>query len=220
MTNTNEITFEINGATYTHKANGYCYVSYEYSESGKVHRIGKTEFEAKYAQFQTEEAMEEAVEIEITELEPREGEKVYHDEPIERIDIEAAVEATEESEITEEIKQIAKEFAPKKRTRKSKDVAYDGNGITLTAKQVDFIRHLPDANFWENGLDSCIWVDCLCDDIGGQFEDKPMTVGAMISTLCEKGLGIRTKEKVNNRTATAFELTSTGKMVAAELGLN
>ena len=217
MTNTNEITFEINGATYTRKANGYCYVSYEYSESGKIHRIGKTEFEAKYAQFQ----MEEAVEVEITELEPREGEKVYHDEPIERVDIEAAVEATEESQTTEETQQIAKEFAPKKkRTRKSKDIAYDGNGVTLTAKQVDFIRHLPDTCFWENGLDSCIWVDCLCDDIGGQFEGNPMTVGAMISTLCEKGVGTRTKEKVNNRAATSFKLTTTGKMVAAELGLN
>ena len=216
MTNTNEITFEINGATYTRKANGYCYVSYEYSESGKVHRIGKAEFEAKYAQFHTEEA----VEVEITELEPREGEKVYHDEPIEYTDIEAAVEATEESQTTEEIKQIAKEFAPKKkRTRKSKDIAYDGNGITLTAKQVDFIRHLPDTCFWEHGLDSCIWVDCLCDDIRGQFEGKPMTVGAMISTLCEKGLGIRTKEKVNNRTTTSFKLTSLGKVIAAELGL-
>lgn len=191
MTNTNEITFEItfeiNGATYTRKANGYCYVSYEYSESGKVHRIGNTEFEAKYAQFQ----------------------------------MESAVEATEESRTTEEIKQITGEFAPKKkRTRKSKDIAYDGNDITLTTKQVDFIRHLQDTNFWEHGLDSCIWVDCLCDDIGGQFEGKPMTVGAMISTLCEKGLGTRTKEKVNNRTATSFKLTDMGKRVAAELGLN
>lgn len=221
MTNTNEITFEINGATYTRRANGYCYVSYECSERGKIHRIGKTEFEAKYAQFQLEEGMEEAVEIEITELEPREGEKVYHDEPIEQIDIEAAVEATEESQTTEEIKQIAKEFAPKKkRTRKSKDIAYDGNGITLTAKQVDFIRHLPDTNFWENGLDSVLWTDVLADEIGGQFAGKPMTTGAMISTLCEKGLGVRTKEKVNNRTATSFELTGLGKAIAAELGLN
>lgn len=136
-------------------------------------------------------------------------------------DLEEAVEAIEESQTTEETKQIAKEFAPKKkRIRKSKDIAYDGNGITLTAKQVDFIRHLPDTNFWEHGLDSCIWVDCLCDDIGGQFEGKPMTVGAMISTLCEKGLGIRYKQRVNGRKATSFELTENGKLVAAELGLN
>ena len=191
MANTNEITFEINGATYTRKANGYCYVSYEYSESGKVHRIGKAEFEAKYAQFQ----------------------------------MESAIEATEESQTTEETKQIAKEFAPKKkRTRKSKDISFavtvDGVETTLTAKQVDFIRHLPDTCFWEHGLDSALWTDVLADEIGGQFAGKPMTVGAMISTLCEKGLGVRAKERVNNRNCTSFRLTGLGKVIAAELGLN
>lgn len=190
MTNTNEITFEINGATYTRKANGYCYVSYEYSESGKVHRIGKAEFEDKYAQFQ----------------------------------MEAAIEAVEESETTEEIKQIAKEFAPKKkRIRKSKDIAFavtvDGVETTLTAKQVDFIRHLPDTCFWENGLDSAVWTDVLADEIGGQFAGKPMTTGAMISTLCEKGLGVRAKERVNKRNCISFRLTGLGKVIAAELGL-
>lgn len=148
-------------------------------------------------------------------------------------EVEAAVEATEESQTTEETQQIAKEMAPKKkRVRKSKDVAFSihvttidnpeetpENLLTLTAKQVDFIRHLPDTCFWENGLDSCIWVDVLCDEIGGQFEGKPMTVGAMISTLCEKGLGVRCKDKIGKRTATAFKLTPTGKVVAAKLGL-
>lgn len=187
MANTNEITFEINGATYARKANGYCYVSYEYSESGKVHRIGKAEFEAKYAQFQ----------------------------------MESAIEATEESQTTEEIKQIAKEFAPKKkRTRKSKDIAYEGHEVTLTAKQVDFIRHLPDTNFWERGLDSALWTDVLADEIGGQFAGKPMTVGAMISTICEKGLAIRATDRINGRKATFMVLTELGKKVATELGLN
>lgn len=103
--------------------------------------------------------------------------------------------------------------------RKSKDVAHEAEGVTLTAKQVDFIKHLPDTCFWENGLDSCIWVDCLCDDIGGQFAGKPMTVGAMISTLCEKGLGSRGSEKRDGRKCTSFELTELGKKVAAGLGL-
>ena len=187
MANTNEITFETNGATYTRKANGYCYVSYEYSESGNIHRIGKAEFEAKYAQFQ----------------------------------MESAIEATEESQTTEETQQIAKEFAPKKkRIRKSKDIAYEGHEVTLTAKQVDFIRHLPDTNFWENGLDSTVWTDVLADEIGGQFEGKPMTTGAMISTICEKGLANRATDRVNGRKATFMVLTELGKMVAAELGLN
>lgn len=92
--------------------------------------------------------------------------------------------------------------------------------VILTAKQIDFIKHLPDTDFWENGIDSKIWVDCLCDEIGGQFEGKPMTIGAMISTLCEKGLGLRAKEKINNRKATSFCLTELGKQVAQKLGLN
>lgn len=113
-----------------------------------------------------------------------------------------------------------------RKPRKSKDIAYtySENGetvVTLTAKQVDFVKHLSDTCFWENGLESCVWVDCLCDDIGGQFAGKPMTVGAMISTLCEKGLGFRGKQKVNGRKCTSFELTDLGKKVfaGAEWGL-
>ena len=103
--------------------------------------------------------------------------------------------------------------------RRPKDIAHESkHGVTLTAKQVDFMKHLPDTCFWENGLDSEIWVDCLCDEIGGQFR-KPMTVGAMISTLCEKGIGRRFPGKVDNHKAMAFELTEIGKIIAAELGI-
>ena len=212
----------------TNETGTHCYMWPEGRKGERV-RIKKAEYERIIREDELERKLvaeqEAAVEIEITELEPHEGEMVYHDEPIERIDIEAAVEATEESSTTEEIKEIAKEMAPKKkRTRKSKDIAFtvtvDGVEITLTAKQVDFIHHLPDTCFWERGLDSTLWTDVLADEIGGQFAGKPMTVGAMISTICEKGLGIRTKEKVNNRTATYFELTPAGKVVAAKLGLN
>lgn len=148
------------------------------------------------------------------------------------VTLEQFVEMVDESEKTEEVKEIQKELAPKKdrKPRKSKDIAYtyyisDGKNarsevaFTLTAKQVDFIRHLPDTCFWEEGLDSCIWVDCLCDDIGGQFAGKPMTVGAMISTLCEKNLGTRATCRRDNRKCTSFELTELGKQVAADLGL-
>jgi hypothetical protein len=92
--------------------------------------------------------------------------------------------------------------------------------MTLTSKQVDFFKHLPDTNFWEEGLNSVIWVDCLCDDIGGQFTGKPMTVGAMISTLCEKKLGVRATERRDGKKCTSFALTELGKKVAEELGLH
>lgn len=125
----------------------------------------------------------------------------------------------DDAAVEEKTREMEKETTKTNKPRKSKDVAHEAEGVTLTAKQVDFIKHLPDTYFWENGLDSCIWVDCLCDDIGGQFKGKPMTVGAMISTLCEKGLGSRGSEKRNGRKCTSFELTELGKKVAAGLGL-
>lgn len=134
------------------------------------------------------------------------------------------MEQAEESATTEELKEIQKEMAPKaKKTRKSKDAFHTSiavSGLTLTAKQTSFLLHLSDTNFWENGLDSCIWVDILCDEIGGEFAGKPMTVGAMISTLCEKGLGTRATDRRDGRKCTNFALTELGKIVAAELGLH
>lgn len=188
-TNT-EITFELFGTTYTRKANGYCFKACEQSESGKIHRIGKAEFETKYAEYG-------AMEKTLTEI--------------------------ESEEIAEAVKEIREEPKAKKTTKKAKKNAFftsvAAEGVTLTEKQVSFILHLSDTCFWENGLDSYIWVDVLCDEIGGQFEGKPMTVGAMISTICEKGLGSRGNDRRDGRKVTFFQLTDLGKIVAAELGL-
>lgn len=162
------------------------------------------------------------------------GKRISMDAYLEAVEIlehEAAIKEVGETETTEEVKEIVKELAPKaKKTRRPKDVAFKTiieladdkiADVTLTAKQVDFIQHLPDTYFWEDGLESVIWVDCLCDDIQGQFAGKPMTVGAMISTLCEKDLGQRATDSKGPRggKATSFCLTELGKRVAAELGL-
>ena len=189
-----------NGNTYTQQDNGYCFATID----GKKTRCSTASFKMAYDQFVKEENERQNATNEFT-------------------NINALIEEAEESIKTEEAKEIAKEMAPKaKKTRKSKNVFHTSiavPGLTLTEKQVSFILHLPDTNFWENGLDSCIWVDILCDEIGGQFAGKPTTVGAMISTLCEKGLGTRGKDRVNGRKCTSFALTELGKKVAAEVGL-
>jgi len=149
-----------------------------------------------------------------------------------------AVKAEEQDEVTEGLEHLSedekatiepaeaellnnarKEKKAARKPRKSKDIAYEGHGVTLTAKQVDFIRHLPDTCFWEHGLDSTPWCDVLADEIGGQFKGKPMTTGAMISTICEKGLATRGKDRINGKKATFLALTDLGKEVAKELGL-
>lgn len=132
-------------------------------------------------------------------------------------------ETTENTTETQNAKE-SKGSAKKKASRKNKNTAYTwSNGgvtVTLTDKQVDFMRHLPDTCFWEDGLDNSIWVDCLCDDIGGQFAGKPLTVGAMVSTICEKGLAVRTKDRKNGKKVTALSLTGLGKAVAKDLGIH
>ena len=210
----------IHGTTFEMTEKGYCYMTL----NGKKTRCSKESYNTAYAAY-IAHAEEREAQLDAAAENP----EVSLEQFVE------LVQEAEESAKTEEAKEIVKELAPKTRKRPkriSKDIAYsyvqrdnDGNitlEVTLTTKQVDFIRHLPDTYFWENGVESIIWVDCLCDDIMGQFANKPMTVGAMISTLCEKGLGTRCTERKGPRggKATSFALTELGKIVAAELGLH
>lgn len=115
-----------------------------------------------------------------------------------------------------------KEEKPKKK-RRPKDIAFemkvkDETVVTLTAKQVDFLHHVPDTCFFE-GAESGVWVDCLCDEIGGQFAGKPMTVGAMVSTLREKNIVTVGVERVNGHKAKFFEFTDLGKTVLRDLDI-
>lgn len=188
-------TFTLDNTTFTTNDNGTYF--YAITSNGKI-RIKKAQFEQARREFELRKAFPEET-------------------------------AEDKLDAMAENPEVVKTAEPKKttkRTRKSKDIAYtySENGqpvVTLTAKQVDFVKHLPDTCFWEHGLDSCIWVDCLCDEIGGQFAGKPMTVGAMISTLCEKGLGQRAKSHINGKKATSFALTELGRTVfATGWGLN
>lgn len=113
-----------------------------------------------------------------------------------------------------------------RKPRRSKDVAFEHEGATLTAKQADFLRELSEAG--QDGVlgdaESGWWTDCITDGIGGQFAGKPMAVGAMISTLCEKGLGTRSKEqretaKGRTKKVTSFCLTDKGREVWEAMGL-
>ena len=112
-----------------------------------------------------------------------------------------------------------------KKTRRSKDVAFEycPNGtdtVTLTAKQVEFMVEMTKTSFWENGLESTLWCDILADEIGGQFAGKPMTVGAMISTLREKDLVVVGRDTSRQGKPKYMALTDLGKAVAKDLGLH
>lgn len=188
--------FEIGTVTYIDNGNGYYYMTV--NGQNKT-RIKKAEFEEAYEEYKLQQAIEEATE---------EAEECALD-----------IEAEENAPVQEKPKRKPKKRLPKSIGFRATYEELGNAEVILTEKQVDFIKHLPDTCFWEKDVDSCVWIDILCDEIGGQFAGKPMTVGAMISTLCEKGLGIRSKHKVNGKKATGFELTPLGKEVALDLGL-
>lgn len=231
MTNTAKETktamFRHNEVIYTREKTGYCYAQ---PVGGIKKRIGKADFEKAYNEYVSDTTTDAEWQAQADlEKEQQEIAKQAQYEADEKAVLGDVPEATEKAQDNKTDEQPSEEKkAPKKAKkapRKSKDIALeakltDGKVITLTAKQVDFIRHIPDTSFYEHGLDSTPWCDVLTDEIGGQFAGKPMTVGAMISTLREKGIIYVSMEKVNGKKAKYFGFTEIGKKIAKELGLH
>lgn len=71
------------------------------------------------------------------------------------------------------------------RKRRSRDVAFEHapSGVTLTARQCEFLQAASGCPCWAEG-DGTMWTDVLLDEIGM----GGMPFGAMVSTLREKGL--------------------------------
>ena len=225
MTKNNAKTFELDGITYERKDSGYCFRDNA--------RIRAEVFEAAEREFDAREAAEAAKAREIEgvreDINPTfdvDGHHYVHDWADRKHyrDGEAISKRQWERE-------VFGEDAPKPaRKRRPKDVAAEfettEGAVTLTAKQVDFLREV--AQLGEDDLLGSLvtgcWCDVLCDAIGGQFTGKPMTVGAMLSTLCEKGLGERSKEeretdKGRTERVTSFCLTDLGRQVWTAMGL-
>lgn len=117
----------------------------------------------------------------------------------------------------EPVEQEQPKQAKPRKARKSKDIAFEMDGVTLTAKQVKFIKLMPRDDFFENGLESSLWIDVFCDTVADEFNS--MAVGAMVSTLREKNLIYVVSDKINDRKCKWMAFTELGKQVAKELGL-
>lgn len=127
-----------------------------------------------------------------------------------------AERAAREAEAAKSDKEAEKKMNKKSaKPRRSKDIAWEGCGVTLTAKQVNFLKELPNADIFD-GYENGVW----CDDIASGLGWNPMTIGAMISTLREKKLAGVDVQKVNGRKCKALIFTDLGMSVIAEMGLN
>ena len=113
------------------------------------------------------------------------------------------------------------DVAGRPRRRRSKDVAFEHaeSGVTLTARQCEFLRAASGCPCWAEG-DGTLWTDVLLDEVGV----SGMSFGAMVSTLREKGL-IRVWAESRedgatgrSRKAKAMRLTETGERVLRAAG--
>lgn len=89
---------------------------------------------------------------------------------------------------------------------------FEGKRVILTPKQTEFMERLEEYENWESGnrgkwLYGDLYAECLSDTM------SPMSVGAMITTLREKGV-IRTEyARVDGRRVCKFQLTELGMLV-------
>lgn len=113
--------------------------------------------------------------------------------------------------------------APRVKVAKAGSVELDltdakGNRFILTALQADFLKALPGVSFWDNGADSGLWVDALCDDLADKGFGA-MTIGAMISTLREKHVLTVSEGRVNGHRVKSIGFTDLGKEVLRQLDI-
>ena len=173
-------------------------------EDGKTTRIGKSEYEAAFEQY-TNDIDDEALEFD-------EGAAIREaKKEMEEASDRAAEEAVNHPKSSRSLRKAAHR------------VEVDGVEIGLTEKHVTFLKGLPKCSYWSRGLDSSVWVFDVRDTLA-MAGMAGMTVGAMISTLREKGLlrvMLGEVKNTNGRTRHEkyIELTDTGKKVVMALGI-
>ena len=106
----------------------------------------------------------------------------------------------------------------KRKARRSADVAFEHGGVTLTSRQADFMRAMAEES--SQGSPECGWyVDLLIDSSG----ISPMSAGAMVSTLREKGVirvsCERREDAGRSRRVKVINLTDAGHEIWAAMGL-
>lgn len=107
------------------------------------------------------------------------------------------------------------------RRRRPRDVAFEHapSGVTLTARQCEFLQAASACPCWAGG-DGTLWTDVLLDELGM----NGMSFGAMVSTLREKGLiRVRAEEREDgatgrSRRVKAIALTERGEQVLRAAG--
>lgn len=209
--------FNYNGRNYAQNEKGNRF--YKQGDDGKYIRISQRAYEEVFTKFL--EKTTEKIELEDdTNIIAEYGAEMAQEEAKEDAEDTQNTEAPAPASDAKKTPKKAKKNTRKKKVQVGGFEFQEGEiHLILTPKQLDFLRHLSDSTFWQNGAQSTLWIDILCDEITGQFEGKPMTVGAMVSTLREKGILAVALGRLENKKAKYVELTDLGQRVAILIGI-
>lgn len=209
--------FNHNGRNYAQNEKGNRF--YMQGDDGKYIRISQHTYEEVFAEFL--EKTTEKIELEDdTNTIAEYGAEMAQEKTEEDAEDTQNTEALTPASDAKKTPKKAKKNTRKKRVQVGGFEFQEGEiHLILTPKQVDFLKHLSDSTFWQQGAQSTLWIDILCDEITGQFEGKPMTVGAMISTLREKGILAVALGRLENKKAKYVELTDFGQRIATRIGI-
>ena len=93
---------------------------------------------------------------------------------------------------------------PNPKPKHPKSVKYDGNDLSLTEKQVDFLKAL-DAVISLYNFNGNISVSNFMEKTNSYFHNNPMAVGAMLTTLQHKNVLATWKEESTNTRVVRIE---------------
>lgn len=209
--------FNYNKCNYAQNEKGNCF--FMQGDDGRYVRISQRVYEEIFAKFLEETT--EKIELEDdTDAIAEYGAEMAQEEAKEDTEDTQNTEAPAPASDAKKTPKKAKKNTRKKKVQVGGFEFQEGEiHLILTPKQVDFLKHLSDSPFWQNGVQSTLWIDDLCDEITGQFEGKPMTVGAMVSTLREKGILAVALGRLENKKAKYVELTDFGQRIATRIGI-
>lgn len=129
---------------------------------------------------------------------------------------EAPREARENTSVAQKPPRTAKSTPRKRKQEGSLSVALDGKSVLLTPKQLEFMERLSECPGWEQDKEKGEYV---ASQFAEELSDtmNAMSVGAVVTTLREKGLLTTSKSRMGGVKCCMFKLTDVGVSVYQKL---
>lgn len=141
---------------------------------------------------------------------------ILEEQEKEQVTPEPPPEAREGTSVVQKPPRTAKSTPRKRKQEGSLSVALDGKSILLTPKQLEFMERLSECPGWSKDKEKGEYV---ASQFAEELSDtmNAMSVGAVVTTLREKGLLSTSKSRIGGVKCCLFKLTDLGESVYRKL---